>query len=458
VSTFKILVQNLQIGDMKEQMVIRILIFVIAIFLFLLVSSKFFPVIKDTGENLYNMSNVSQLIGTDILGWGGKIEEKVEIRCPAGMDSSDEKIFLVRSGYLGKDKTTMHGHETKYNDIDTKWSCNVPGVSSNDGLCLIKNLNRYDYTNIVAMSSGVWGREEFNINDNSGIIFENTENHVEHKHYYIDGSNKALFFISNMDIGENIENNEVFNLWSRFGEWSSGWGEDYSEVEINKYNLSINYQYCCPNGWKWDGEVCCPEGVADCSDKTTYPRFNEYCANELGLIEKVNCGVTSSHQGDCVNDEDIQNSCSEPTDWGHEGTNGYNNGKSLCIDRSNRGTCVRDGKDVSQCVRLNFSEHYGHSMYIKDLWFRVQTDHQDCKTSWINYGCHNDFAIFACEDGKTCNDMGGNWKTIENEINAWDVTHHTFIGEKISAIDLCVLRTDEGDHRLAWVKFTTNEL
>jgi len=80
--------------------VIKILFSIIAILIFVFIVFTFTPGLKATGETLYNMSNVTQLIGTDIFSWGGKNENTACSEVDLGGAAAKLFSFNITSNYL----------------------------------------------------------------------------------------------------------------------------------------------------------------------------------------------------------------------------------------------------------------------------------------------------------------------------------------------------------------------
>jgi len=200
------------------------------------------------------------------------------------------------------------------------------------------------------------------------------------------------------------------------------------------------------------------EKVGDCNYETCYKDVNEieYGWNHLssslfnGIIEfSPNCSTLIKFQDPWENKYD---DLTIPLYYNSE-CNGLE--------------CKREDKIVGQCLRLNFDDYYGKSIYVDNLCYRAGAGCYfpsgyiaECKDIKPN------IYIFTCHDGDTCSDNGVGWEYVEGPENGAFESENAFdivsIKENIKMVDICVLNenfhSNTAPHKIAWVKFTTNEI
>jgi len=348
--------------------------------------------------------------------------------------SSPEYNFIVRKGDL--DKSVIE------HNISTIWKCDVPGGVGN---CQILEAQRDE----EIKRSGVQdGRCRCDLSVDNGVGFSDSETVSDIRENW-----KIVEHTAN--VNKNLDDGEIFSIWSMFHTetFSSGltgmvnsWIDD--DLPRKNYEFNFTYRYCCPENYEWNTNLnaCCPTDEDDCTPYAEINNFTEYCANSektsgKSLLEKINCGV--QHTSDCNEDaEDMAPDCTAFSDSGNPFVSSSN---VMCLDElGSSHYCTRDGVQTGQCLRLNFKNYYGNSVYVKDLWFRSGSN-----------GGHDDLYVFGCYDG-SCNNDGGGWNTIGEDVEGYNVLNHVFVDKKVDMIDICPQKASR-DHKIAWVKFTTNE-
>jgi len=377
----------------------------------------------------------------------------IDTLCSSG-EYSDEMTFVVRKGILDQ--------ELSRNTIITDWRCDVPGGI---GTCLITKLERYE--KVEDALKGGYNRPnrgffEFKINKtpNDYEYYSDNDGHC----IGVDEDSGWFNYYYSKDIGISYHDGDEITLDGFFQSIHTCMLIDCDEVakcrtgkiigsamtpyerggyKHGNYEFNFTYYYCCPENYEWNTNLkaCCP--LDDCQTPIEN-NFTEYCANSekisgKSLIEKEDCGVSV---GGCTSNNNIQDNCDEPQ--GYDNPYNMDNNKVMCLDRLGSNYCTRDGVQTGQCLRLNFKNYYGNSVYVKDLWFRSGSD-----------GGHDKLYVFGCYDG-SCGNNGDGWHVIEENVEGYNVMNHIFVDKKVDMIDICPEHKSR-DHKIAWVKFTTNE-
>ncbi|MCD6478003.1 MAG: hypothetical protein J7K87_03295 [Candidatus Aenigmarchaeota archaeon] len=352
--------------------------------------------------------------------------------------SSPEYTFVVI------EQKVDNKNEKKSHEIETKWRCDVPG---GEGSCIIKNTQASGRV-LTGMSHGETSALKTEIYkgfDSTSPDFTNSVKDQPKCEYK--GVHNCIYSLSSPVENNYFSGQNLFFKYKISSHYSGIFGETYT---------NFTYYYCCPEDWEWNKNlnVCCPIDKTEEDCKKEYGNINnftEYCANSekvpgKSLLEKIGCSVSSTGcQKDRISDGISSDCTSIPLKIYYLYSDPYqnvNNDITICLDQS--GDCKRSNIETGQCLRLNFKDFYGKSVYVKDLWFRSGSDDG-----------HNDLYVFGCYDG-SCNNNGDGWHTIAEDVEGYNVLNHIFVDKKLDMIDICPKR-DSKDHKIAWVKFTTNE-
>jgi len=106
--------------------------------------------------------------------------------------------------------------------------------------------------------------------------------------------------------------------------------------------------------------------------------------------------------------------------------------------------CERDGKDVGQCLRLDFKNYYKKPVNIGSLCFKYGGGYKGSKIIV-------DLLVFKCSG--SCED-GGSWKFVK-EIKDKSGFATIDVDDTVDMIDICP-KYGTAPQNIAWVKFTTN--